>query len=253
MNNSPANPTDNSGSTLADALVRRMSSLSDPKTRIALLRALCPTLPAEALAEARAEIARRAGERETAAQITLVALYEALAKPPLRGERAAAGTGEGDLRDKGAVQNDWGKGRPLTLGERKSLARKPDRALIDKALRDVHPDVIAELLVNPRLTEADVARMCSSPHATPPVLARVFGEPRWATRPMVRLALAASPRAPVEISLALLPLLSREELRGIADDLRLNDTVRAQARSLTRPRRGQAPDEGPPREYPDDE
>ena len=49
-------------------------------------------------------------------------------------------------------------GRPLTLGERKSLAKKPDRDLLERLLADPHPDFIRGVLRNPRLTEDDVVR-----------------------------------------------------------------------------------------------
>ena len=56
---------------------------------------------------------------------------------------------------------DFGVGRPLTLGERKSLARRPDRDLIARVMRDPNPDVIRILLNNPGLTESDVVRVCA--------------------------------------------------------------------------------------------
>ena len=77
---------------------------------------------------------------------------------------------------------DYGRGRPLTLGERKSLARKPDRRMFDRVLRDPHPDVIALLLQNPRLTETDVVRLCSRRPGVAEVLSRVFAS-RWSLRP----------------------------------------------------------------------
>src|SRR4051812_39736685 len=48
---------------------------------------------------------------------------------------------------------DYGAGRELTVGERKSLARSPNRRAFDKLLKDPHPLVIQQLLGNPRLTE----------------------------------------------------------------------------------------------------
>ena len=65
---------------------------------------------------------------------------------------------------------DYGRGRPLTLGERKSLARRPDRAMLDRLLHDPHPDVIRRLLRNPRLTEDDVVRLAARRPGRPEVL-----------------------------------------------------------------------------------
>jgi hypothetical protein len=63
---------------------------------------------------------------------------------------------DGPLEDKRRVP-DFGRGRPLTLGERKSLARTHDRSLIQRVVRDPHPDVVRILLDNPSLTEEDFA------------------------------------------------------------------------------------------------
>jgi hypothetical protein len=213
---------------LADALVRRVASVGDAKARVGLVRTLLAEIPPEVVAEAAAEIARRAGLRDTAAQLTLLALAAAQeqARPPVPAAEEAITSPE--------HAPDWGTGRPLTLGERKSLARRPDRRLLERALRDAHPDVIAELLQNPRLTEPDVARLCAAPDARPEVLTRVFANPRWATRPRVRRALASNPRAPVDLALALVPLLARDELREIAADARIANAVRARALEILR-------------------
>jgi hypothetical protein len=50
----------------------------------------------------------------------------------------------------------------LTLGERKSLARAPNKKrLLDKLLHDQDPTVIANLINNPRLTERDILKIAS--------------------------------------------------------------------------------------------
>ena len=49
-------------------------------------------------------------------------------------------------------------GRPLTLGERKSLARTHAASKLLLLLRDPHPAVVAILLDNPHLTESDIVR-----------------------------------------------------------------------------------------------
>lgn len=211
-------------SPLASALIKRVASIGDAQARIALLRSVLPSISQAQLHEAMREIAARAGMRDTAAQLCLLALSEAIEV-----ERRSG------VQDRGeSPPTDWGTGRPLTLGERKSLARRPERKLLERALRDGHPDVVAELLVNPRLTEADVARMCAAPMARPEVLARVFASPRWASRPRVRRAIAANPAAPVEVALALVPTLARDELREIAADARVSNAVRARALEVLR-------------------
>jgi hypothetical protein len=253
------------GSHLGNTLIRRIAAIRDPKTRVALLRAWLPSIPAEDLRDALRDITQRAGMRDSAAQVCLLALGEALTEcrrtartgrgraptePSSRPRRdeprprsgspyrepiaihdadARADTARTNEPETPPTEADWGTGRPLTLGERKSLARRPERRLLDRALRDRHPDVITAVLQNPRLTEADVARMCAAAGTPPAALERVFLSPRWAARGRVRRALATNPATPVEIALALVPLLARAELRELAADARLANAVRARA------------------------
>jgi hypothetical protein len=109
-----------------------------------------------------------------------------------------------------------GKGRPLSLGERKSLARRRDRNVLARALRDPHPDVVDILLDNPALTELDVVRLCAQRPVQPEVLTLVFGHARWIVRYRVRLTLALNPHTPEEIALQLLPHLTATDLRAVA-------------------------------------
>lgn len=57
--------------------------------------------------------------------------------------------------------------RPLTLGERKALARTHRRDKLLLMIRDPHPAVVAIVLDNPHVTEQDVVKMAlrASPSA----------------------------------------------------------------------------------------
>lgn len=116
---------------------------------------------------------------------------------------------------------DFGKGRTVTLGERKSLARRNDRELIARCLRDPHPHVIRILLGNPGLTETDVVRLCARRPASTEVLREVFRSPRWVIRYRVKVALALNPYAPLDVALQLAPHLQAQDLRRLvsAEDL----------------------------------
>jgi hypothetical protein len=109
-----------------------------------------------------------------------------------------------------------GKGRPLSLGERKSLARRRDRNVLARAMRDPHPDVVRILLDNPALTELDVVRLCAQRPVQPEVLALVFAHVRWIVRYRVQRTLALNPHTPEEITLQLLPHLTAADLRAVA-------------------------------------
>jgi hypothetical protein len=116
---------------------------------------------------------------------------------------------------------DFGTGRTVTLGERKSLARSHDRELIARCLRDPHPGVVRILLGNPIVTETDVVRVCARRPASTEVLREVFRSPRFIVRYPVKVALVLNPYTPVDIGLQLAPLLQAQDLRrlSVANDV----------------------------------
>ncbi len=119
-----------------------------------------------------------------------------------------------------------GAGRALTLGDRKWLARRPDRETIQRLLGDPHPDVIRRCLGNARVTEDDVVRLAARRPGRGDVLAEV-ARSAWVRRPRVRLALVLNPATPVEIALRVAGLLLRPELELVAGSPAVNAPVRA--------------------------
>ena len=124
---------------------------------------------------------------------------------------------------------DYGRGRPLTLGERKSLARRPTPALLPKILGDPHPDVIRNLLASARLTEDDVVRLVTRRPNRSEVLLEVARHPRWCHRPRVRMALVLNAATPTEIAISMVGLLRRHELPIVVETTALHPAVRAAA------------------------
>lgn len=117
--------------------------------------------------------------------------------------------------------------RPLTLGERKSLARSWDRTVLERLLVDPHVDVVKLLLDNSRLTEDDVLRIATARRASAAVLSLLLKSPRWNVRPRVRRALLRNPNMPEASALRLVGLLNRVEQRELAGDPKLPNSVRA--------------------------
>ncbi len=141
---------------------------------------------------------------------------------------------------------DYGRGRPLTLGERKALARRPPPDLLPKVLADPHPDVIRNLLSTPRLTEDDVVRLATRRPNKPEVLHEVARHPRWCQRPRVRVALVMNPATPTELAITMIALLRRPELASVVQAKALHPAIRAAAQErLARrppmPRGGEGP------------
>ena len=127
---------------------------------------------------------------------------------------------------------DFGKGRTLSLGERKSLARRNDRELLARVLRDPHPDVIRIVLGNPGLTEADIVRLCARRPASTEVLREVFRSARWIVRYSIKLTLALNPYTPLDIALQLTPHLKAQDLRRVVSAEDLSPDLREACRRL---------------------
>jgi hypothetical protein len=127
---------------------------------------------------------------------------------------------------------DYGAGRELTLGERRSLARRPQRKWLERLLQDPHPMVIELLLQNPKLTENDVLRLASSRRPRADVLHAIVRTERWLSQVRIRGALIMNPITPIPLSVPLLFLCTRPELREARDASNLPLTVRSTAAEL---------------------
>jgi hypothetical protein len=157
--------------------------------------------------------------REEAAGESHLALERILRAPP---------SPVSDVPDPNKVRSpDYGKGRPLTLGERKSLARRPDREMMARLLLDPHPEVIRRLLANPRLTEDDVVRLASKRPCRPDIITEIARSEKWVHRSRVRLSIVLNPSTPSEISAPVASLLMRQELKLVAETTAVPRVVRA--------------------------
>ena len=126
---------------------------------------------------------------------------------------------------------DYGAGRPLTLGERKAWARRPDRALVVRLLHDPHPAVVQRALANPRVTEDDVLTVATRRPGRPAVLRELSRTLPWCRRRRVRLALVLNPACPEDVAAPLLALLHRAELAEVVRATDLAPALRDAARS----------------------
>jgi len=123
-------------------------------------------------------------------------------------------------------------GRPLTLGERKAMARAGNRDVLDRLLRDPHPLVIRNILANPRIVEDDVVRLAARRPTYPDVQAEIARSARWGIRPRVRMAIVQNPFTPPTISVPLVGLLIRPELDQVIAAMDLPPIVRGAALEL---------------------
>ena len=236
----------------ADAIVRATLALVDPPIRIAYLRGLLRDENTADLAPALDQVCMRAEQAEERAREVLVSLVDALRSPEAdlarcvqRLREEAAGESylalERLLRQPPSSVSpsspprdpnkekvpDYGRGRPLTLGERKSLARRTNREMLARLLNDPHPEVIRRLLHNPGLTEDDVVRLAAKRPCRGDVLSEIAQSEKWVHRARVRLTLALNPSTPIEIAGPIVSLLMRQELKLVASSTHVAPVVRA--------------------------
>lgn len=256
-----------SGPPYSNALERTLLSLGDLSLRVDWLRAELAGAPAGTAARALNQLCERAEVASPEAREALLVVALCILADPdaavlhrLRRQaeaehllslerllrRGSAAGGSERPPDEVKVP-DYGAGRELTLGERRSLARRAPRARFERLLADPHPWVIAELLCNPRLTENDVIRLAARRPARVLALRELCRSSRWVSRARVRHALVFNPGCPLELSVPLLSLCTRGEL---LDLVRSPDTpvlVRATARELVerRPPLPQPGDDSP--------
>jgi hypothetical protein len=231
-------------------MVRATLSIPEAELRIAYVQSVLRSGDVVEIARWLDVICARAEQAEPLAREVLVALVDALLQDPSHGvlvqrlREEAAGVPHlalerlvrkpvsiAPLREVPAPDEDripdYGCGRPLTLGERKSLARKPDREMTERLLRDPHPDVIRQLLSNPKVTEDDVLSVAARRPCRPDVLTQIARMPRWTHRPRIRIALVLNPDTPLEVTAPLVGLLVRQELRLVASSTTVAPALRA--------------------------
>jgi hypothetical protein len=169
---------------------------ADPSVRETVL-ALVMFLAGVAEARALDELGR------AAAELRLMSLGRLLRRAP-----------ELDSVERPSLVPNYGAGRELTLGERKTLARRPNRKSFDKLLLDPDPTVITQLLGNPRLTEDDVLRVAARRPANVAALRAIARTP-WLCRGRIRMSLIHNPGTPSSIAVPLLAACTRPELSQI--------------------------------------
>jgi hypothetical protein len=125
---------------------------------------------------------------------------------------------------------DYGTGRELTVGERRSMARRPSRGDIARLVLDPHPMVIAQLLTNPKLVEDDVIALVARRPARVEVLGEVVCNVRWLARTRIRMGLIQNPGTPPSMTTPLLPLCTGPELRDITRSPSISVRLRVAAR-----------------------
>jgi hypothetical protein len=229
-----------------------MKGIREARMRRAVVAEAIAATPPDDAAELLGDLVTRGGSRDPAVTAALDALAGALGREELlaydrrsvlyavavragRPEVARLLFHDVDLGDPEELTGGRPvvpRGRPLSLGERKSLARGQRHDLLQHLLRDPHPDVIEVLLANPRLTEADVLVIASRRPQLARALEAVSLNERWGCRYRVKRALVMNPHTPVALAARLAVTLRRADLKAVAADGHLAPPLREHAREL---------------------
>lgn len=122
--------------------------------------------------------------------------------------------------------------RDVTLGERRSMARRPSRLQIEKLILDPDPGVIRQLLLCSSLREEDVLLIAARRPTLPPLLETIVASDRLMARTRIRNALILNPYAPLGLVFPLIVTLTREDLNLIASSMSINPLLRRAATEL---------------------
>jgi hypothetical protein len=237
-----------------EGILARLKALRDPRMRVlALIEALCEDDPTAWIHVIASIMARVHVNDDADAAEALEAITHAAADPiltyPVRQRLYEAATRQREpaiarlflvaspttmdarqlARSLAPERPLKPTGRPLTLGERKALARTHKREQLLLLLRDPHPAVVAILLDNPHITEADIIRIATARPAVPESLARVAAHPRWSVRHAVKRALVLNPSTPLADAIRIATTLRSQELRELAADESLPEPLRTHA------------------------
>lgn len=223
-----ADPESTTGS--AERIFSRLSALREPPLKLGFLRDALLRLSAREVVELLGLALGERGRARSSDEVALLTLL-LLAGPEgsdIRREalgRQASSVGLVEVAFFVAPRRDEVpepkraqlpyEGRPLTLGERKSLARGRDRELLTRVIRDPHADVIDIILRNPALTEMDVIRLAARPTSTP-VLRTILGSLPWCLHYQVRLALIQNAMMPLGLAVPLVASLRHPDALAVS-------------------------------------
>lgn len=234
-----------------EAILRRMGTMPEAAMRVAAWHELFRQRPPEAVVAAVQWVRGALMRRETAGRLAWIALVQSLetirggpvglalywaaqraeahalqelllATPPLH--RAP----KGSLRPPPILLKD----RELTLGERRSWARRPHRESLQRILLDPDPGVIRHVLNNPVLVQADVLSIASRRPNSPEVLREIFEHPRWGRHAAVQHALILNPYLATDLACGLVALLPADQLRALSVEPTVHPAVRVTAQSM---------------------
>lgn len=120
------------------------------------------------------------------------------------------------------------------LGNKLTLARRGNSAILDALLREGVAQVLEACLDNPHLKEGSVHQLLSSAQATAEIVSMIARNSRWKSKPNIRLAILKNPRTPLIWFTTMLPGIPVATLRDLLLSPRLTFAQKDLVRSACR-------------------
>ena len=144
----------------------------------------------------------------------------------------------------GYEEEEFIKTAHLTLGERRGLAKSHLIRHLEKLLSDPDPEVVENLLNNPRITEKEVLKIASKRPNSPVVLKRVALHNKWSKRYDVLKAISRNPYTPTRVSIALVEFMLSQDLSAISEDTTIHPEVKQAAKEVLAEKGGKGQGKG---------
>lgn len=106
--------------------------------------------------------------------------------------------------------------KQMNPNQRAMLAMKASRTERRILLRDKSPQVLQNLLNNPRIDAEEILQIARSSHVVAPILQRIAGDARWSNNQEILAVIARHPKTPSVFASRLLPSLRTSDLRIMA-------------------------------------
>ncbi len=124
--------------------------------------------------------------------------------------------------------------RALPVPTRMKLTRGAGRTLRSILVRDTNAQVAVSVLLNSAFSEEEIELVAASRSVVDDVLTTIERKRDWISRYNVALNLARNPRTPAGTAIRLLSRLSVRDLKGLAHDRNISESVRSGAQRLYR-------------------
>jgi hypothetical protein len=139
---------------------------------------------------------------------------------------------KGDFDETTGLTENQIRGLPLAM--RVKLAYGASKTLRNILLKDPSPQVAVTALNRSAISDREIEQLCQSRSVSEEVLTEVARHREWIGKYRIMLTLVKNPRTPVNISTTCLPRLATRDLKVLAVDRNVPDSVRSKSRVLYR-------------------